>query len=221
MCGRFTLAATGELIAAQFGLSETPQLRARYNIAPTQPVAIIREAEGRRVLEMARWGLIPAWARDASLGARLINARAETAAEKPAFRAALRQRRCLIPADGFYEWQIHPTGKQPFYVRLREGGVFAMAGLWESWRDPDGSWVQTCTILTTPANALLQPVHDRMPAILSPQHYALWLDPTLHDSTTLRRLLTPYPAESMIVYPVGRAVNTVRNDGPELIRPLS
>ncbi|MCS6881386.1 MAG: SOS response-associated peptidase [Oscillochloridaceae bacterium] len=220
MCGRFTLTAPGEDLALHFNLDEVPVIEARYNIAPTQPVLMIRQEKGRRVAEMARWGLIPSWSKDGSAAARMINARAETVAEKPAFRAAFRQRRCLIPADGFYEWQARPRGKQAYYARLATGKLFAMAGLWEHWQAPDGAWIQSCTILTTTANELLQPLHDRMPVILAPEHYPLWLDPSVHDAGPLQALLGPYPAECMRVYPVGPAVNSVRNDGPGLIEPL-
>lgn len=221
MCGRFTLAVPAEDLALRFNLDEVPVLEARYNIAPTQPVLMLRQHEGRRVAELARWGLIPSWSKDGSGAARMINARAETVAEKPAFRAAFRQRRCLIPADGFYEWQARPGGKQAYYARLATGEPFAMAGLWERWQAPDGAWIQSCTIITTTANELLQPLHDRMPVILAPDHYALWLDPVLRDPGPLQALLGPYPAERMRVYPVGPAVNSVRNDGPGLIEPLA
>lgn len=219
MCGRFTLAVPGEQLAAQFQLVAVPDLSARYNIAPSQPVAIIRaEADGRR-LALVRWGLVPAWAKDTALGARLINARAETVAEKPAFRAALRQRRCLIPADGFYEWQAQAGGKQPYYIRLAAGGAFAMAGLWERWHTPAGDWLESCTILTTTANDVVEPLHDRMPVILAPEQYARWLDRELHDPALLRELLAPFPARLLVAYPVSKAVNRVSNDGPALIQP--
>lgn len=218
MCGRFTLAVSGEQLAAQFQLAASPDLTARYNIAPSQPVAIIRAEADRRWLALVRWGLIPAWAKDTTLGARMINARAETVAEKPAFRTALRQRRCLIPADGFYEWQAQADGKQPYYIRLAEGGAFALAGLWERWQTPDGDWLESCTILTTTANELVKPLHERMPVILAPEQYARWLDPELRDPALLRELLVPYPAGLLVAYPVSKAVNRVSNDGPELIR---
>ncbi|MGQ9927479.1 MAG: SOS response-associated peptidase [Chloroflexaceae bacterium] len=220
MCGRFTLAVPGEQLALHFNLDEAPVLETRYNIAPTQPVVVIRQHDGQRVVEIARWGLVPSWSKDASAGVRMINARAETAAEKPAFRAAFRQRCCLIPADGFYEWQEHAGGKQPYYARLATGEVFAMAGLWERWQTPDGTWMQSCTIVTTTANAILQPLHERMPAILAPEHYSLWLDPTIRDPGALQGLLGPYPAARMRIYPVSKAVNSVRNEGPGLIEPL-
>lgn len=217
MCGRYTLTSGGEAVAQQFQLAETPQLAPRYNIAPTQPVAVVRGPAGGRELALLRWGLIPSWAKDLSVGARMINARAETAADKPAFRSAMRQRRCLILADGFYEWQALPGGKQPFYFQLAERGPFALAGLWEQWRGPDGAPVQSCTILTTEANDLLRPLHDRMPVILRPADYHTWLDPKLQDPGALQALLAAYPAELMTARPVSKAVNKVGNDGPELI----
>ncbi|HMQ31497.1 MAG TPA: SOS response-associated peptidase [Chloroflexaceae bacterium] len=219
MCGRFTLAVPAEQVAAQFQLPATPELAPRYNIAPTQQVAAVRAAEVGRELSMFRWGLVPSWAKDPSVGARMINARAETAAEKPAFRTALRQRRCLIPADGFYEWQAREGGKQPFHIRLADGGLFALAGLYEHWKAPDGAWLSTCTILTTAANALMRPLHDRMPVILAPEHYALWLDPGLRDAGPLQELLAPFPPDRMVATPVSKAVNRATNEGPELLAP--
>ena len=217
MCGRFTLATPADQIAAQFQLVAVPELAPRYNIAPTQQVAAVRAAEAGRELVLLRWGLVPTWAKDLSMGAKLINARAETAAEKPSFRSAMRQRRCIIPADGFYEWQAQAGGKQPFYIRLAHGGSFGLAGLWEHWKSPERAWIETCTILTTAANALMQPLHDRMPVILPPEAYALWLDPALHDPAPLQALLGPYPANLMVAAPVSKAVNKVANDDPSLV----
>jgi len=221
MCGRYTLRASGETLAEQFKLSEAPQLTPRYNIAPTQTVPVVRAGTGGRELALLRWGLVPAWARDLSVGARMINARSETVAEKPAFRDALRRRRCLIIADGFYEWQQARGAKQPFYFRVGGGTPFAMAGLWEIWRGPDDARVESCTILTTRANPLLAPLHERMPVILRPEHHAIWLDPDLRDAGPLEQLFEPFPAESMDAYPVGVAVNRVGNDSPALIAPLA
>jgi putative SOS response-associated peptidase YedK len=221
MCGRFTLSASGAQLAQQFGLAEAPQLQPRYNIAPTQAVAVLRAGPHGRELAMLRWGLVPSWAKDLSIGARMINARAETAAEKPAFRVALQQRRCLILADGFYEWQALPGGKQPFYFQVGGGAPFAMAGLWERWRQPEGGELQTCTILTTAANPLLAPLHDRMPVILPADQYDTWLDPQLRAADAVVPLLAPYPAEAMGAHPVSTAVNRVANDGPALTAPLA
>jgi putative SOS response-associated peptidase YedK len=219
MCGRFTLATSGAQLATQFALAEAPQLAPRYNIAPTQSVAVVRSGGAGRELVVLRWGLVPVWAKDPSIGARMINARAETAAEKPAFRTALRQRRCLIPADGFYEWQAAPGGKQPFYFQMADGAPFALAGLWERWPGTEGVLLETCTILTTEANDLLRPFHDRMPVIVAPTDYARWLDPALRDPEAVRDLLAPYDSSVMAAHPVSREVNRVANDGPHLIVP--
>ena len=225
MCGRFTLSdPDADRLAAQFDLPAPPAaLRPRYNIAPTQEIAAVRLTAGGagRELALLRWGLIPAWARDPGIGVRLINARAETAAEKPSFRAAFRRRRCLIVADGFYEWQKRPGGKRPYYVRLRGGRLFAFAGLWERWTGPDGGVIESCTLLTTTPNALLRPIHNRMPVILHPDDYALWLDPTVDDRRRLQPLLRPYPAAEMEAYPVSRRVNAPRYDDPRCIEPLA
>jgi putative SOS response-associated peptidase YedK len=251
MCGRFTLRASPSVIAEQFALFEVPAFAARFNIAPTQPVAVIRRQnepprgdEGttkqagdevekrsrrrssvpllsaRRELVWLRWGLIPGWAKDAAIGARLINARAETAAEKPAFRAAFRRRRCLVVADGFYEWQRTGRAKQPCFIRLRDGRPFAFAGLWEAWEAADDSMLETCTILTTDPNELIRPIHDRMPAILSPADYDTWLDTTIEDSGRLLSLLTPYPSDAMQAHPVGDFVNSPAHDSPQCIEPM-
>jgi len=225
MCGRFTLIDPEQALTVQFNLPGTPGLKPRYNIAPTQPVVAVRLAPdgGDREATLLTWGLVPFWARDPAIGARMINARAETVAEKPAFRAAFRRRRCLIVADGFYEWQKPAGGrgsKQPYYVRLREGRPFAFAGLWEHWEGTDGSAIESCTLLTTEPNDLLQAVHNRMPVILSPQDYDLWLDTTVQGSDPLGPLLRPYPAEEMEAYAVSRLVNSPQNDDPRCIEPL-
>ncbi|NJN14993.1 MAG: SOS response-associated peptidase [Oscillochloris sp.] len=218
MCGRYTLAISGEQAQQQFALPTTPTLAPRYNIAPTQSVAVVRAAEQRRDLALLRWGLIPGWAKDAAIGARMINARGETVAEKPAFKHAMRRRRCLIPADGFYEWQATAEGKQPIYFQMADGTPFAFAGLWEQWRGPDGP-VESCTIITTSANELVHPVHDRMPVIVAPDDYVRWLAPELDDAAAVADLIKPFPADRMQSYMVSKAVNQVRNNGPELIAP--
>lgn len=220
MCGRFTLRASARVIAEQFDLFEELELRERFNVAPGQPVAVVRMASdtGRRELRMMLWGLIPHWANDPAIGNRLINARSETAAEKPAFRQALAKRRCLLPADGFYEWRREGKTKQPFYFHLRDQQVFAFAGAWEQWEGPDHSLVESCTLFTTEPNELVRPIHDRMPVILPPSAYAAWLDPGAKAADVVP-LLRPYPAEAMQTYPVGLAVNRPTHDRPDCIAP--
>jgi putative SOS response-associated peptidase YedK len=221
MCGRFTLEKSIGELATLFQLPEAPDLTGRYNIAPTQPIAVIRAAESGegRELAIVRWGLIPAWAKEPGALPLLINARAETAAVKPAFRAALRRRRCLVPADGFYEWQRQGNQKQPFHMRRRDGQPFALAGLWERWEGPDGC-IDSCALLTTTANDLMSPIHDRMPVILDPHQFDLWLDPALQDAELLQDLLRPYPSEVMMAYPVPSLVNNARNENPQCVLPL-
>lgn len=219
MCGRYTLTSGPDRIRERFGVVEVPyELAARYNIAPSQDVPVIANLPGRRV-EMFRWGLIPAWAREPSVGHRMINARAETLREKPSFRAAFAKRRCLILADGFYEWQKVGSGKVPMYVRLASREPFAFAGLWESWQPADGEAVRSCTVITTEANAVLAPIHDRMPVILAPEHYARWLDPQPVAAQQLQPLLVPYPAGEMEAFAVSRLVNNPGNDTPACIEP--
>ncbi len=226
MCGRFTLFSSPERLAELFGLAEPPRLAPRYNIAPTQPVAIVRADAQTQAREWAlvQWGLVPSWAKDLGMGSRLINARAETVAEKPAVRAAFKRRRCLIPADGFYEWQRTDKGKQPYFVHLRDGSPFAMAGLWEFWEGPDGSALESCTILTTGANELMAPLHNRMPVIVAPEDYQDWLtidlDRERDRASLLHHLLRPFPAEAMDAYPVSTYVNSPRNEGADCIAPL-
>ncbi|MCA9897857.1 MAG: SOS response-associated peptidase [Anaerolineales bacterium] len=215
-----------EQLAMQFDVPETavnalPPSVPRYNIAPTQPVAAIRLAEnGQREFTFFRWGLVPSWAKDLNIGSRMINARSETVAEKPSFRTAFKRRRCLIPADGFYEWQKQGSGKQPMFIRPVAERPFALAGLWEVWRDPDGSVLQTCTILTTTPNELMAPIHNRMPVIVEPEDFDLWLNPEPDPEQGLH-LLRPYPAEKMAAYPVSTVVNNPRNDMPDCIQPIA
>ncbi len=222
MCGRFTLTSTPELLARRFGLEEPPsELVPRFNIAPNQDVATIRAREdGTRVLEMRRWGLVPAWARDPKIGNRMINARSETVSEKPAFREAYRRRRCLVPADGFYEWRKLGKVKQPYRITLADGGPFAFAGLWERWRAPDGQAVSSFTIITTEANPLLRPIHDRMPVILDPADYDAWLDTAGVGPDQAARRLRPYPDAGLVAVPVSTRVNSPKNDDAACIVPL-
>jgi len=218
MCGRYTLAVSASRLSDRFAVEPPLDLKPRYNIAPTQAVVAVRETNRRRELVSLRWGLIPAWAKDASIGSRLINARSETILEKPSFRAAFQRRRCLIPASGFYEWQALPDGKQPFYFTPGDDALMAFAGLWDEWRAPDGSLVESCTILTTTANAVVAPIHDRMPVIVPPDFDAVWLDPT-SDIRQLHELCLAPPPVMLRCYPVSKAVNQVRNDSEALIQP--
>lgn len=225
MCGRFTLHTSPEQLAAHFGLDEAPQLADRYNIAPTQPVGIVRLEQNSTEREWAlvHWGLIPSWTKDPSMGARMINARAETVAEKPSFRAALKRRRCLVPADGFYEWKREGRSKQPFHIRMRNEEPFAFAGLWEIWTSPDGGELQSCTVITTEPNELMTNIHDRMPVILAAEDYAEWLgngkDADAREVDQLRHLLRPFDAKLMEAYPVSLQVNSPQNEGPACIKP--
>ncbi len=223
MCGRYTLSTDLKIIAKRFAATvadEIPSVVQRYNIAPTQKVIVVSDG-GQRVIKQMRWGLIPSWAKDASIGNRMINARAETLAEKPAFRAALKKRRCIIPADGFYEWQKLGEGKQPLRIVLKSREPFGFAGLWEHWKSPEGEEVLSCTIITTAANELLKAVHERMPVILTRDAEAAWLDPKTQDPERLLPLLRQYPAEEMEFYKVSRDVNSPAIDEASNIEPLA
>jgi putative SOS response-associated peptidase YedK len=219
MCGRYRLTAKERWLSEYFSIpAEDIEWAARWNIAPTDEVATVRQHrhEPRRIFAKMRWGLIPYWAKDMSIGAKTINAVCETAAEKPAFREAMKKRRCLVPADGFYEWKkTGPKAKQAFNIGMKDDGLFAFAGLWDRWKDPNGNPIESCTILTTEANALLQDIHDRMPVILKPDDYDLWLDSGVTDPKEIADLLQPFDPRLMRVYPVSSTVNKVENDGPE------
>ncbi len=225
MCGRFTLTNPDpNVIAKTFALDAVPaELSARFNAAPTQSIAtVIHDAEGQNHLALMHWGLIPSWSKDLSGASKMINARAETVATKPAFRVALSKRRCLVIADGFYEWRTEAEGpKTPMYIKLSDGQPFGFAGLWERWTDPaNGEVITSCTIITTAPNSLMQSIHNRMPVILPREAYGEWLDYSQTDASKVTPLLLPYPAEQMIAYPVSRRVNNVRDDLPELVRPV-
>lgn len=220
MCGRFTLRKPAERIAREFQLVEVPTIEFRYNIAPTQNILAIRHSPDGREGGMFKWGLIPSWAKDASIGAKLINARSETVAEKPSFRESFKRRRCIIPADGFYEWQRTGGKKQPFYFRLKDDRLFGFAGLWDKWRSPDGESLETCSLLTTEANEVLRPVHDRMPVILHSDDYDLWLDEDVRKQDLRQELLRPYPASEIAAYPVSMAINRPAHQGEELVQPI-
>ena len=223
MCGRFSLIQDPNQLRATFAWLNIPDtLQPRYNVAPTQPVAVVPN-DGRNQLEFFIWGLIPFWAKDPSIGNRMINARAETLAEKPAFKSALRHRRCLVLTDGFYEWKQEPgkKSKTPMRIQLKSGQPFAFAGLWEKWNSPDGSEVRSCTIITTQPNEFMSTIHNRMPVILPEMDYAHWLDPDTSDSNQLQGLLKPYPSERMTAYPVSTLVNNPANDIASVIQPLA
>ncbi len=219
MCGRYTLKTPVEALAKRFEVKDVSSVVPSYNIAPTQEVASVLSENGVRALEMLHWGLIPSWADDPEIGSRMINARAETVPEKPSFRRAFRSRRCLILADGFYEWRKTGGGKQPHYIRLEDGSPFAFAGLWESWKN--GREIRSCAIITTEANEIVGEIHDRMPVILHPEDYDLWLDPDFDEKDPLTTLLKPYPASEMEAYPVSRYVNSPSNDDPGCVQPVS
>jgi len=220
MCGRYRLSRRKQIIEEHFdSVSGDEDWTPRYNIAPTQHVPIIRQhpKEPRRELSLVSWGLIPSWAKDASGAAKMINARSETAATLPAFRDAFKSRRCIVPADGFYEWARTGPSRQPYCFEVNEGQLFAFAGLWEGWRDPSGTWIKTCTVLTTAPNAVTSPVHDRMPVILDRDSYDLWLDPGFKD---VADFLQPYDARLMRCYPVSTRINRAENDDEECAKPV-
>ena len=221
MCGRFTLTTDPQQLQQGFPWLSIPDgITPRYNIAPTQPVAVVPN-DGKNRLDFFSWGLIPSWAKDPSIGNKMINARAETLQEKPSFRSAFRRRRCLILADGFFEWRQEAGAKvkTPMYIRLKTEKPFGLAGLWEAWQSPDGSKILSCTIITTQPNDLMQPIHNRMPVILPESAYSAWLSPEEVDPASLQPLLAPYPGDAMLAYPISRLVNSPENDTPEVIRP--
>jgi len=221
MCGRFVLDTSPETLQQTFDLVTVPEsLPPRFNIAPSQPVAVITNRDPQQV-DFFKWGLVPFWSKDPSIGYKMINARAETIAEKPAFREAFKRRRCLIPATGFYEWTKSGSAKQPMYIHLRDNQVFAFAGLWETWKDENGTPLHSCTILTGEPNDLIQNFHHRMAVILHPSDYKLWLSPDEMTPAELMPLLQPYPAEEMDAYEVSKIVNSPANDLRECIVPLS
>ena len=221
MCGRYRLSRRKQMIEEYFETENEVDWEPRYNIAPSQPVGIIRQdpSKPERHFSLARWGLIPSWATDASIGFKTINARAETVADKPAFRDAFVSRRCLLPADGFFEWSRRGKEKQPFHFGMQDDSLFAFAGLWDRWKDPSGTVIESCTILTTTPNSLLVDVHDRMPVILRPDNYDLWLDPGFKDVKALAEVLAPFDAAKMRSFPVSTRINAVANDDPDCVVP--
>lgn len=221
MCGRYTLTVNPGETGEGFEKYAIPsQFAPRFNIAPTQPVLAIPN-DGRNMADFFHWGLIPSWAKDPTIGNRLINARGETLAEKPAFRGVYKYKRCLIPADGFYEWKTQPGTKikVPHFIRLKSGKPFSLAGLWDEWHAPDGSVVRSCTIVTTTPNGLMAPIHNRMPVILHPRNYSEWLDKAPRKPESLNHLITAFPAELMEAYPVSTLVNSPTNDRAECVIP--
>ena len=221
MCGRYSLIADLDDLALRFQFFHGDfDYDPCYNIAPTKSVPTVTDVDGREA-RLMKWGLIPFWAKEAKIGARMINARVETLAEKPAFRNALKKRRCLVLSDGYYEWQKTPAGKTPYRIVMDSGEPFAFAGLWESWKDPQGNVVPSCTIITTAANKLLSPIHDRMPVILPRESEEMWLDPGIDDPALLAHVLASGPGDVLEAYRVSTLVNNVRNDGPELIIRVS
>lgn len=218
MCGRFSLIVDASVLARVFEIDPHQNLKPRFNIAPTQTIPIVCAGrEQPREWAEVRWGLVPSWAKDSKIGARMINARGETVAEKPSFRSAVKNRRCLIPADGFYEWAKTDTGKQPNYIHFNDGRAFAFAGLWERWHKSEGETLDTCTIITTTPNALVAELHDRMPVILAPDVFSEWLEPRPLAPDRLQDLLVPCPTDGMEAYPVSTHVNRPANDDPECV----
>lgn len=217
MCGRYVVTSAPEAIRALFGYPERPDFPPRYNIAPSQPIAIVRMQNGRRQFALVRWGLLPSWVKDPRSFTLLVNARGESLGEKPAFRAALKYRRCLIPADGFYEWKANGARKQPYFVRSATGKPLAFAGLWETWTGPNGEELETATIVTTRANQSLAEIHERMPVVIPPDAYDLWLDCVNVDVETAAALIAPAPNSLLEAYAVSSAVNRTANDGPKLL----
>ena len=220
MCGRYALITNPEAIRALFRYPERPNFPPRFNIAPTQPIPIVRLFEGRQQFALVRWGLIPGWVKDPRDFSLLFNARGESVLDRPAFQAAMRYRRCLVPFDGFYEWKHSGRRRQPYYIHARDGGPLAFAGLWESWTGPNGEEMETAAIITTSANDQLAPLHNRMPVILSQDAFDPWLDHRNVDAETAARLITPAHEDLLEVHPVSDAVNRAENDVPELINPV-
>jgi len=223
MCGRYRLSRRKQIVEDHFAaVSGEEDWSPRFNIAPTQPIPVIRQNPKEPVCELSlvRWGLIPSWAKDSSVAVKMINARSETAGTKPAFRDALKSRRCLIPADAFYEWARTGNGKQPYCFEVNDGELFAFAGLWDRWKNASGNWVKTCSILTTTPNAVTSAIHDRMPVILEPDSYDLWLDPWMKDAAAASELLKPYDARKMRCYPISPRINHVANDDEACSAPV-
>ena len=221
MCGRYAITTAPEAIRRLFGYVEQPNFPPRYNVAPTQPIPIVRMADGKRQYALMRWGLIPSWAKDPRSFSLLINARGESVLDKPAFRNAMKRRRCLIPADGFFEWKNEGKFRRPFYIRPKSQQPMALAGLWETWTGPNGEEMDTAVIVTTQANRMLSALHDRMPVVVPPEAFDFWLDCDNVDATSATALMTPAPDNALEMHEVSAAVNKAANDTPELIEPAT
>jgi putative SOS response-associated peptidase YedK len=218
MCGRFSRKATLQAIVDEFEIEEQDEkVKPSYNVAPGQEIAVVLKDENKK-LSLLKWGLIPSWAKDPTIGSRMINARAETLSEKPSFKHSLRRKRCIIIADGFYEWKKEGAHKIPMYIFLKSGKLFGFAGLWDTWTAPEGNKIATCTIITTSPNKLIEEIHNRMPVILPKENVDRWLDPSIQDESKVLPLLQPYPADEMDAYPVSRLVNSPKNNSPEVIK---
>ncbi len=223
MCGRFTRKENFKNLAALLGFPNPPILPPRYNIAPSQPIACVRSIPGSHEREWRefKWGLVPSWAKDSSIGNKLINARAETVSEKPSFRKAFKQQRCVVLADGFFEWKREGKAKQPYYIRMKNQRSFCFAGIWEQWRPETNDSVETCAMLTIGPNSIMEPIHHRMPVILQPQDYDTWLDPRIQDPQHLAPLLQSFPPEEMEAFPVSTLVNNPKHDSEACLQPLN
>jgi putative SOS response-associated peptidase YedK len=223
MCGRFVVDIPASELAKIFKIVETEtRLMARYNVAPTQQIGVIRsDSNGTRHLDLLKWGLIPSWSKDPHIGYKMINARSETADTKPSFKSALKHRRCIIPASGFYEWREESGKKHPIYIKLKDNNLMLFAGIWDHWKAPEGNVIESCTMLTTETNDLIKPLHDRMPVILDTQNIDMWLDPQVSDPEQLKPLFRSFPSELMEMYQVSDLVNSPKNDNPSCIAPLA
>jgi len=223
MCGRFTLTVSPATLSGLFKAEWSSPFKPRYNIAPTQqsPVVRISPADNSLHIDLLKWGLIPSWAKDASIGNHMINARSETVDQKPSFRTALKHRRCIVPASGFYEWQEVGGKKHPLYIKLKDSSLMMFAGIWDHWKNPDGEVIESFSILTTVTNELIQPLHDRMPVILTPEDKDIWLDTQVADPEQLKLLFQPYQSDLMEMYQISDLVNSPRNDNPECITMLN
>ena len=222
MCGRFVTVIPAEELKAIFGLIEKPPVEPRYNVAPTQSAGVIRccDDSNHNRLDFMKWGLVPSWSKDVSAGSHMINARSESVVEKPAFRQAIKYRRCIVPVSGFYEWEHSGPQKQPYYFYMADGSPMCFAGIWEAWKSPDGSTLETFSILTTAANKLIAPLHDRMPVIIPPEEHALWLNRNMHDTHLLEHLYQPFPPGLIACHKISTLVNNTRVDSPACIEEI-